>query len=333
MILFTIIILLLICQKGEANLLGSKNGLKPDIVSKLGQLLQIQLKDQLDETAKHTSTESKFNNAMDLIEATKIKENITDFKFLLGLIIALAPQSVSVINITVKELKSIINNDIYHDPNLNTKYDRGKSIVMLENPSTLENLINQQNNSMLDSNSLWFIHGHISDLDPKVYIPMTSNFFMYENHKTFIEIKEIYQISANVPVKSKLWGIWSPVIGLIQNEAFLFERRKDLSGLTLKCASNTDGSNMIIKPIEGTKYFKISGLFADVWHTLQNQLNFSYSVISHPQKKFGTKYSNGTWSGLVGMLQRNEVEMIMPLSITPGRTQEFGASLPIHEQG
>ena len=65
----------------------------------------------------------------------------------------------------------------------------------------------------------------------------------------------------------------------------------------------------------------------------ENQLNFSYSVISHPQHKFGSKFSNGTWSGLVGMLQKNKVEIIMPLSITPGRSKEFKATLPIHEQG
>ena len=57
------------------------------------------------------------------------------------------------------------------------------------------------------------------------------------------------------------------------------------------------------------------------------------TVTTHPQSIFGIKNLNGSWQGLFGMLENEEVDVILPLSITNERSQDFDATFPIKEQG
>ena len=41
----------------------------------------------------------------------------------------------------------------------------------------------------------------------------------------------------------------------------------------------------------------------------QNVMNFTYTVIQPPDGQYGALLPDGTWSGMVGMLQREEVYM------------------------
>ena len=41
----------------------------------------------------------------------------------------------------------------------------------------------------------------------------------------------------------------------------------------------------------------------------QELMNFTYSVIEPPDGQWGARFPDGSWSGMVGMVQREEVDM------------------------
>ncbi|XP_071547657.1 glutamate receptor U1-like [Panulirus ornatus] len=55
---------------------------------------------------------------------------------------------------------------------------------------------------------------------------------------------------------------------------------------------------------------------------LAKTLNFTYTFVQSPDGKWGTKEADGSWSGMVGMVSRKEVDMgIGPFSLSLVRTQ------------
>ena len=55
---------------------------------------------------------------------------------------------------------------------------------------------------------------------------------------------------------------------------------------------------------------------------VQNELNFSFTMVESHQGKFGMKLENGSWSGQIGALQRNEIDFsIMDLTIISERAK------------
>ena len=121
--------------------------------------------------------------------------------------------------------------------------------------------------------------------------------------------------------------------GLIYNEAFIWSRRKDLTGVVLRTATLPWEYNMYLKSINGTKFQHIEGLFADVWNDIQTHLNFTYWTVLSVDNKWSYLHPNGTWEGLFGMLQRNEIDVIIGAALSPARTRDFQYVHPItHKQ-
>ena len=70
-----------------------------------------------------------------------------------------------------------------------------------------------------------------------------------------------------------------------------------------------------LTPIPGRPdRYTMEGQFADVFKTLQGVLNFTYSVRLPPDGQWGALQSDGSWSGMVGMLHREIVDIGMHLS-------------------
>ena len=38
-------------------------------------------------------------------------------------------------------------------------------------------------------------------------------------------------------------------------------------------------------------------------------MNFTYTIVQPPDKAWGSPYGNGSWNGMVGMLQREEADI------------------------
>ena len=103
----------------------------------------------------------------------------------------------------------------------------------------------------IDSESIWFVHGNLSFLDPSSQILLSSNFYLFDIYESYIVVNEVYRKANDLPLISKIWGIWSPAIGLVYNEAFIWSRRRDLNGVKLKCATLPYGPHIFTGPING----------------------------------------------------------------------------------
>ncbi len=70
-----------------------------------------------------------------------------------------------------------------------------------------------------------------------------------------------------------------------------------------------------IGPKEGIIQFEITGMFAEIFESLRDVMNFTYSVVRPPDKQWGAIQKDGTWNGMVRMLQMDEID-IAPTDFT-----------------
>ncbi|XP_070179415.1 uncharacterized protein [Littorina saxatilis] len=72
--------------------------------------------------------------------------------------------------------------------------------------------------------------------------------------------------------------------------------------------------------VERTEDGGYEGLCVDLLNQLKVNLNFSYVWAEPEDKQWGSTTENGTWTGLIGLLERQEVDMVVaPISIQAER--------------
>ncbi|XP_035714501.1 probable glutamate receptor [Folsomia candida] len=73
-----------------------------------------------------------------------------------------------------------------------------------------------------------------------------------------------------------------------------------------------------------------SGYLPDILKIVSAQLNFTYEIMTPPDNKFGNLEANGSWSGMVGMLERKEADIaMMSFSLTAARQKVMDFSPPV----
>ena len=80
---------------------------------------------------------------------------------------------------------------------------------------------------------------------------------------------------------------------------------------------------IIVYDIQNTFFQVLDGVFSEVLKILQSQLNFTYTVVPSLAPTVG-KYeeSLGRWTGLIGELQRQEMDfVVMDMNVLLERTQ------------
>ena len=60
-----------------------------------------------------------------------------------------------------------------------------------------------------------------------------------------------------------------------------------------------------------TEKYDIEGSFADLLHSLQSLMNFTYSLEPPPDNQWGGLQPNGTWSGMMRLVQEEIVDFGM----------------------
>ena len=152
------------------------------------------------------------------------------------------------------------------------------------------------------------------------------------SNKSYVQFWEVYKIHQNTPLKIANEGYWSEESGIsLENDNHRNQRLRDLQGLQLKVASKVSKPYISeIIPDDETD-FKMSGLFAEVFfnlqvsprllneghiyesiiaiHLLQSIMNFTFKVEKPPDGEWGVKLSNNSWTGMVGMLIRKEIDI------------------------
>ena len=64
-----------------------------------------------------------------------------------------------------------------------------------------------------------------------------------------------------------------------------------------------------LKQDENDETLLVEGIFVDIFMELANLLNFSIVVTSPPDNQHGVMKSDGTWSGMIGQLVEEEVDV------------------------
>ncbi|KAG5342852.1 GLRK protein, partial [Acromyrmex charruanus] len=81
----------------------------------------------------------------------------------------------------------------------------------------------------------------------------------------------------------------------------------DMSGEVVKAAYYEE-MNMVMFKDNDTK---VDGIFGQLWYLLEDYLNFTFIPIKSTDRNFGELLENGSHNGLLGMLERNEAQVIV----------------------
>ncbi|ELT97989.1 hypothetical protein CAPTEDRAFT_211454 [Capitella teleta] len=74
------------------------------------------------------------------------------------------------------------------------------------------------------------------------------------------------------------------------------------------------------KVINGTVYY--GGYFFEILNTMARTLKFQYRIVEPTDMNYGNPTENGSWNGIIGMVQRKEVDLAVgPFSVTAERRE------------
>ena len=76
--------------------------------------------------------------------------------------------------------------------------------------------------------------------------------------------------------------------------------------------------------------FAYSGVMWFVLQHLSSVMNFTYDMVRPPDGKWGVKSETGNWNGMIGMLDRGEVDIALgPFSVTETREEVCDFTQPV----
>ncbi len=162
-------------------------------------------------------------------------------------------------------------------------------------------------------------------VEPPKGLRLDSNFLTFQTSHQGFSVKEIYR------AKSRLFENFLGVLsfqGSLEMDREIpsqWERRRDLQGINLTAAAL---HLTAISQLEKGGTF--SGFAPECLGQLQQRSNFSLSWTMPEDGSYGAPLSdNGSWSGLVGMLQQKEADVALGLAITLERSRvvDFAVAL------
>ena len=155
------------------------------------------------------------------------------------------------------------------------------------------------------------LNGFQSDNDAKIFL-----YSGREDHKISIYI---LQPNGNFPETLKLFSTWTQNVGFSSRNVVIKASQKSLKNEHIRMVSafSPPAVTYIEDNCSSKRCFK--GLFADVWHALVEQMNFTYTIRRAHQ--WGS-YENGKWNGMVGMLHRGKADIAATdLTVTVERSK------------
>ncbi|XP_069169915.1 probable glutamate receptor isoform X2 [Procambarus clarkii] len=130
---------------------------------------------------------------------------------------------------------------------------------------------------------------------------------------------------------------WTPRRGLVHSSSFTlfpdkYFRFASAPELTIAVIIMAHHDAVVIDDPSspGGKRLTYSGPITNVIRYLAKSLNFTYRYVMPPDGSYGTKTKDGFWTGMVGLVKRQEADLaIGPLSITLTRTEAVDFTWPI----
>ena len=199
------------------------------------------------------------------------------------------------------------------------------------------------NNRTRTSREFWLVHLD-SDLafedfkqdllSQKIQVDLDDDLFVsYHTNDKFLEIKELFKIrpSANFELIILPYGNYTSGTGLMLSPYKKWDRRRDLQGVVMRIAALESVPYITsMTPVQGQPgYFQMEGMFAEVFFALQEIMNFTFTLIQPPDMQWGALQADGSWSGIVNLLQTQQVDFATDFTVTQARSEVISFALPI----
>ncbi|KAJ9582455.1 hypothetical protein L9F63_003148 [Diploptera punctata] len=159
-----------------------------------------------------------------------------------------------------------------------------------------------------DSKWLLFLNkeANPNELLNNTHVPLNCEFLIVQNTQAqMYELKEAYRVNKGLPLHLTNFGSWSEETGLLASSKHIHTRRADLGGVVLKTCT-LQGIALRISQVKNDKIIKIGGYLGMIWNMLQENLNFKSDY--YESKSYGGQLENGSWTGMVGLLNRREMD-------------------------
>ncbi len=149
---------------------------------------------------------------------------------------------------------------------------------------------------------------------PPLALRLDSTFITVRQDGNEVLLTEHYRIKHKL--FEKKFGSWNVTEGLDIPISDIWERRRNLDGITLTLAT-LPFPGVIHPTADG-----FEGLGASYITTLSALSNFTLEWTMPDDQSWGIPLGNGSWNGIVGMVQKKEVDIgVAPLAVTLERSE------------
>ena len=151
---------------------------------------------------------------------------------------------------------------------------------------------------------------------------------MYRGGELII-LKE--KFSRGGPLIEQNIGTWRQDEGLMVQEPDMWQRRSNLHGSVIRFTS-------IHYPVLNTEFIydendniiDAKGFLIDMLNMLKRSCNFTSTILYSTDDKFGGENDDGSWNGMVGMVARDEADVILStLTISRSRKTVIDYTMPL----
>ena len=169
--------------------------------------------------------------------------------------------------------------------------------------------------------------------------------YLLAGNSSYADLYEIYRVCNDIPLSVNLVRTFKLNQNRSKKTDFIWDRRKDLQGCTLRVNYFEDYPNFMIASDsilendnnhEEDRYLTagnmtVYGTFAELYSYFVNQLNFSIEWVSEKDSMYGSfDHTTKKWNGLIGQLIAGEADMsIFHLSVLLSRSLVVSFSDPI----
>ncbi|XP_011497652.1 PREDICTED: LOW QUALITY PROTEIN: probable glutamate receptor [Ceratosolen solmsi marchali] len=164
----------------------------------------------------------------------------------------------------------------------------------------------------------------------EIFVPLDCIFLVVRKYKdgASTSLTEIYNIDKDRELLTNLFGVWNEKDGLRITKLTLYQRRNDLYGQMIKVATVQDPPVSLIERNSSGEIIGIKGFFGTVIQILQKNLNCTVTYAECDS--WGYVLPNGSWTGIVGMLVRKEIDLAATeLLMTSDRLEAIEFTTPV----
>ena len=162
-------------------------------------------------------------------------------------------------------------------------------LIYFDSTMTIQQVVMMFNNASLDFNDDFIVA--LNQNDGKVLL------------------WELYKIGSLMPIQNINVGKWTAFDGLKFTKSLKWVRRSDLLGYNFKVTSLIEAPYISKIELDSrTEKYNLEGSFVDLLNLLSETLNFTYTYIPPPDGTWGVLQEDGTWNGMMNLIQKEEVD-------------------------